>query len=193
MGAEAIRDERIVSLMPLVRRLARRVARGNRTVEYEDLVSEGTVGAIQAVDRWDEGRDVALAAFAGRRILGQMYDSIRDYSPLSRGHWKQVLDGEEHFYLSSLHTPVHDDNGNITLAELLPDNEDTIAKMVDALAVREVLEQMSEKDQELFTLYYYKGLTLKSIGSRFGVSESRISQRMTQAHKRAYRLLQELA
>ena len=42
--------------------------------------------------------------------------------------------------------------------------------------LKEAVEELSEKDQLILSLYYEKGLTFREIGEVIGVSESRISQ-----------------
>jgi DNA-directed RNA polymerase specialized sigma subunit len=46
----AEREERVRSLMPLTRKLARRLKRLVRNLDADDLVGDGCVGLIRAVD-----------------------------------------------------------------------------------------------------------------------------------------------
>lgn len=186
------RNEAIVSLMPLVSQIARKVQRQVPSYALDDLVSEGMIGAIHAVDRFDEEHGTALPAFANRRIHGQIWDYVRATSPLGRKDYEKVLDGEAHpVSFSSIDAPVHSspDDGNMSLADLLPDDEDAITRMVDQLAIRTVMGQVPEKFQDILQAYYYAGMTLKQIGNLRGVSESRISQQLREAHDWAYHYL----
>lgn len=64
--------------LPLVRKIARRIhARLPRSVSIDDLVQEGSIGLIEAIDRYDEHRLVPLALFARRRITGAILDRLR--------------------------------------------------------------------------------------------------------------------
>lgn len=76
--AERERERRIVEHLPLVRALAYRYA--NRGEPLDDLVQVGTVGLIKAVDRFDESRGTAFAAFATPTILGEIRRHFRDTS-----------------------------------------------------------------------------------------------------------------
>ena len=58
-----IRDELIEMHLPLVRHIASRYA--DRGEPLDDLVQEGSLGLVQAVDRFDPSRGVAFASFAG--------------------------------------------------------------------------------------------------------------------------------
>jgi RNA polymerase sigma-B factor len=62
--------------MPLVRRLARRHA--GRGEQVEDLVQVGSIGLINAVDRFELDRDVDLSAYAIPSIVGEMKRHLRD-------------------------------------------------------------------------------------------------------------------
>lgn len=183
---QATREERIKSLVPLARMMARNLARKMPMADVEDLTSEAMVGAIQAVDRWSEEAGVPLAQFASTRIRGQMYDYLREIGPLSRSHWKRVCEGEVEFRLQSLSDPI----GEATLlVDALSDDSDSIGQMLDIHAVRQVIDIMSEDDRALLIEYYYEGLTLREIGERRGVTESRISQKMKKVYDVAYRYI----
>lgn len=185
------RTEAIVSLMPLVSQLARKAQRQVPQFALDDLVSEGMIGAIQAVDRYDEC-DVPLPAYAYRRIRGQIWDHVRDYGGLSRNHYAAVKEGEEQFFVNSLDAPISTgsrDSDGMMLADLLPDDEDAIARMVDELAIRAVMSQVPEKFQDLLQAYHYAGLSMKQIGELRGVTEGRVSQLLNEAHDWAYHYL----
>jgi RNA polymerase sigma factor for flagellar operon FliA len=53
-------------------------------VALEDLVSAGTIGLIQAVDRYDAARGTQLGTLADRRIRGAILDHLRSLDPLPR-------------------------------------------------------------------------------------------------------------
>ena len=79
------REEMILSHLPQVQLIALRIwNRCARQVELEDLVSEGVIGLMQAVDRYDPGRECLLKTLAEHRIRGAMLDYLRRLDPLSR-------------------------------------------------------------------------------------------------------------
>lgn len=81
----ATREERILSHLPLVRLIAREIHRQcPRTVALEDLLSAGTIGLIQAVDRFDAARGTQLGTLADHRIRGSIRDYLRSLDPLPR-------------------------------------------------------------------------------------------------------------
>lgn len=79
------RDQLILAHLPQVHLLADRLHRRcPACVEIEDLISVGTVGLIQAVDRFQPERGLKLKTLAEHRIRGAMADYLRTLDPLSR-------------------------------------------------------------------------------------------------------------
>jgi RNA polymerase sigma-B factor len=75
-SAASSRSDTIAAHLPLVRSIAQRYLRHGEPLE--DLVQAGTVGLIKAVDRFDPGRDVDLAALARPSIEGEIRHHLRD-------------------------------------------------------------------------------------------------------------------
>lgn len=187
------RDEAVISLMPVVLSIARKMHHQVPDFPYDDLVSEGWIGAIQAVERYDPAQGASLATFGANRVRGQMMDHIRSYSWLSRRDYGRVKKGTARFCLHSLDEPVMrgGTDDEVSLADLLPDDEDTVARMIDVLAIRTVITQLPEKHRFVLVAYYYDDLTLAQIAKRAGVTVSRISQRLKAARQAAYRQLMQ--
>jgi RNA polymerase sigma-B factor len=78
----ALRERLVELYLPLVRTIARQFAhRGER---LEDLVQVGSIGLIEAIDRFDCERGDDLAAFAIPTIRGAIRNHLRDRSTLVR-------------------------------------------------------------------------------------------------------------
>lgn len=80
---DAERDARIRDLLPLVRALARRVRRMVPGANHDDLIGDGSIGLIRAVDAFDPALGVPLERYARRVILGAMLNGIRRLDPIS--------------------------------------------------------------------------------------------------------------
>lgn len=83
MPAETVsREERerlILEHMPQVRLIARKIhERVPDTVAFEDLLSAGVIGLINAIDNFDARQNVKLRTYAEFRIRGAILDSLRD-------------------------------------------------------------------------------------------------------------------
>jgi len=84
MMTPSLREELILSHMSQVKLLARRLHRRCPQVELDDLISVGTIGLIQAVDRFDLSRNLKLKTLAEHRIAGALLDYLRYIDPLPR-------------------------------------------------------------------------------------------------------------
>lgn len=71
-----VREELILAHMNLVRYLARKFM--NRGEPLEDLIQVGTIGLINAIDRFDPGRGIRFATYATPTILGEIRRYFRD-------------------------------------------------------------------------------------------------------------------
>ena len=74
------------------------------------------------------------------------------------------------------------DVGVFNLSPNLIDNpENSIEMMETKQALADAIDQLSDKEKKVITLYYFDELTLKEISAVLGVSESRVSQIHTKA------------
>ena len=83
-AAPFMRESATEENLSLVRFLARQLhARLPQHVELEDLVSAGTMGLLDAVERFDGEKKTQFRSYAQYRIRGAMMDSLRaaDWSP----------------------------------------------------------------------------------------------------------------
>ncbi|MHC1682512.1 MAG: FliA/WhiG family RNA polymerase sigma factor [Clostridiaceae bacterium] len=80
------KEEIIQKYIPLVKYIASRVILGKtRYIEFEDLVSYGVVGLIDAINKFDESKGMKFSSYASIRIKGAMIDELRKNSPISKG------------------------------------------------------------------------------------------------------------
>ncbi len=92
------REAAIRALFPLVRQIARRIRRLVAGVELDDLIGDGCIGLIRAVDHFDPMRGPSLEQYAGRLIVGAMLNGIRRMDPVSERSRRMVRDGENERY-----------------------------------------------------------------------------------------------
>ncbi len=87
----ALRNELILHYMPLVRFAVSRLGiPPTSMLEAEDLVSYGTIGLMNAIDRYDPTRGVRFEAFATARIRGAVIDQLRALNWLPRSAVSRV-------------------------------------------------------------------------------------------------------
>ena len=76
--SQELREKLIIEYAPLVKVVAGRLSMYlGYNVEYDDLVSYGIFGLIDAIDKFDLGKDVKFETYASLRIRGAILDQIR--------------------------------------------------------------------------------------------------------------------
>lgn len=92
--SDKVREELILEYVPLVKLVAGRLNMYlGYTVEYDDLVSYGVFGLIDAIDKFDLCKGIKFETYASLRIRGSILDQIRkmDWIPRSvRQKQKQI-------------------------------------------------------------------------------------------------------
>ncbi len=90
-----IREQIIIEYVPLVKVVAGRlnIYLGSN-VEYDDLVSYGIFGLIDAIDKFDYGKGIKFETYASLRIRGSILDQIRklDWIPRSVRQKQKAID-----------------------------------------------------------------------------------------------------
>ncbi|KMO86700.1 RNA polymerase subunit sigma-70 [Megasphaera cerevisiae DSM 20462] len=121
-----------------------------------DTIQEGTLGLIEAVERFDYTRNIAFPLFAVHRIRGEIVD---------------YLNKEGHVTSLSLDEP--NENG-LTLRELLPDEGVDIAEQTGQRLlfehVAKVLERLPKNEQLVVEEVYLKDKQQKHIARDMDVS-----------------------
>lgn len=83
-GDEGEREQLLLQQLPQVRYIARRIhERLPRHVPLEDLIHAGVLGLIDALHKFDRGKQVQFGSYAKFRVRGAILDSLRamDWSP----------------------------------------------------------------------------------------------------------------
>ena len=75
---QELREQLIIEYAPLVKLVAGRLSMYlGHNVEYDDLVSYGIFGLIDAIDKFDLAKNVKFETYASLRIRGAILDQIR--------------------------------------------------------------------------------------------------------------------
>jgi RNA polymerase sigma factor FliA len=206
-----LRNRLVLQYAPLVKYVAGRLrTRMPDTVEQDDLVSDGVLGLMDAIERFEPARGLSFQTFAVPRIRGAIIDGMRsmDFVPRSvrdklRTVQRAHVTLEERLGRAPEDTEVAQEVGipvqqlrdlsrqassnhanldDFDLADELSQAADHRVEQGDVKAsLMRVVDQLAERDQVIIALYYFEGLTLAEIGQVLGVTESRVSQ----VHRRA--------
>ena len=83
-------EEFIVNNMNIVKNIASKYYTDKIGLDYEDLVSYGVMGLIDARKKFDESRGVKFSTYASIRVSSFIIDEIRKYSPVSRTYMSKI-------------------------------------------------------------------------------------------------------
>ncbi|MGE5384916.1 MAG: RNA polymerase sigma factor FliA [Betaproteobacteria bacterium] len=79
------RDSLVQRFVPLVKRIAYHLlARLPASVQFDDLVQNGMMGLLDAMERFEEGFGAQFETYATQRIKGAMLDGLRENDTLPR-------------------------------------------------------------------------------------------------------------
>jgi RNA polymerase sigma factor for flagellar operon FliA len=212
-----LRNRLVLQYAPLVKYVAGRLrTRMPDTVDPDDLVSDGVLGLMDAIERFEPARGLSFQTFAVPRIRGAIIDGMRamDFVPrsvrdklrivtraqvtleerLGRAPEDVEIAGEVGIPVQQLRdltrqaSTNHANLDDFDLADELSHAADHQVEQGDVNAsLMRVVDQLGERDQVIIALYYFEGLTLAEIGQVLGVTESRVSQ----VHRRATTSLRE--
>ena len=221
------RGRKIESLIYIAERIAKTFHRKvPKHILYDDLLSSGIVGLVDAGDRYDPGKCGSIERYAQIRVRGAILDELRSLDWASRSLRRLSTDvknaavelsqklgrdpsAEElanHLGISldSFHEMLHrirpammisldhlsagPDNVRSERSHGLPDPDSPDPsfllhhkKLYDM--IEEELLRMEVRARLVIKLYHFHYMTLKQIGVAIGVTESRVSQILTQVQK----------
>lgn len=144
-----LREQIILAYAPLVKLVAGRLSMYlGYNVEYEDLVSYGIFGLIDAIDKFDLGKEVKFETYASLRIRGTILDQIRkmDWIPRTvRQKQKRIDEAIKQIEMRTGKNASDEELASelgITDEELL--NWQSQLKVTNVVSLNEYLEQGSE-------------------------------------------------
>ncbi len=152
----------------------------HRTVQLGELLSAAYEGLLDAANKFDANKVNARAkhpfrCYATTRIIGEMNDYLRSCSWGTRGNHRKAhsIDTVPSYY--------KDGGQVVTLREVLPARE---RSPIDQLNGRELFDKLirslPRREKMVFKLRFLNSLTMKQVAEVVGISESRVSQILSQ-------------
>ena len=198
------RDEFIEGNLPLVHKLANRF-RG-RGVEYEELYAAGCVGLVKAVDRFEPERGLCFSTYAVPVILGEIRRLFRDGGSVKISRSLKELsvkaarlrdqlsaNGEPRISdiaqalgvtpeeaaeaLCAGIPPVSLDHGGEDGEPLPVPSASGEDALIDRLALRQCLSELSGEDREILMLRYFRRETQCETAQILGMTQVMVSRR----------------
>jgi RNA polymerase sigma factor (sigma-70 family) len=153
------RNRLIENYLPLANKLAIEKKKSLPSwVSLDDLKSAAYFGLVDAANKFDPERFISFGTYAKWRINGEMLDFIRE----------SCRDTER----CSISLDEQDENG-VSLASKIPQGVPTenFNEFFEDLT-----KHLADLDRNILMMYYVEDMSLKEIGGKIGVSESRVSQ-----------------
>ena len=176
-----------------------------KRIDFEELVSYGMIGLMEAADRFDPSRGIAFTTFSYYRIRGAIFDGLRDMGVLMRspqGKWVQ-----REANINDLVQTAADDSssgqnvddeikevGNlidkIIPAYLLSLTDESTPDVIDSaelpsdqvemknllVLVRDQVDALSAKEKKIIEKLYFKQTTTTQLAKEMGVTKSWVSR-----------------
>ena len=91
------RNKIVEQFLPLVKKIASDIYQKipEKSVDFEDLCSYGSIGLIEAVERYDPSISIKFQTYAISRIRGSMIDHLRNIDWIPRSLRKKIKDYEK--------------------------------------------------------------------------------------------------
>lgn len=164
------RHKIIESYQPLVFKIALEV--GGYQNWSMDIVQEGTVGLIEAVERFDYTKGVAFSLFASHRIKGRIINYFKSTN-------QEML---------SIDSPIYHNAEALTVAEFLVDSNSQIDLQVEqkhfVAEVLKALERLPSKERAVINNIYLAEQSPKELANDLNLSLSHIYRLQKQGVRR---------
>jgi RNA polymerase sigma factor (sigma-70 family) len=145
--------------IPLANKLAYQKKRTlPRHIDIEELQSAAYLGLVEAASRYDETKGASFPTFAYMRIFGAINDYLRSLGNPS---------------ILSLDSTFGDQDCSLK-DEVRSKDESDFEECLEVVA-----NDLGEQAQDVLRLYLVDELSMKEVGQKIGVSESRVSQLLT--------------
>jgi RNA polymerase sigma factor (sigma-70 family) len=175
------REDAIRRLVPLVRRIARRIVRLVPGADLDDLIGDGCVGIIRAVDGFDPKLGTSLEQYARRVALGAMLNGVRRLDPVSERVRRVIRVAErERYALAVQHGALP------TSAELearFPsapsggeDPADAVIANAERRRIHAAIEALPQRQRNVLVAHYFAEQPLRELSDAMHVSPQRVSQ-----------------
>lgn len=176
-GANEVKDQLINANMRLVVNIAKR--HSAQTDNFFELLSDGNMSLIRAVEKFDFGRGFKFSTYASWAIMKNFARSIPD----EKHRKERFVTGHEEVF------------------EVAPDNRTVEQEMLATQerathSVNRLLEYLEPREREIIRMRAglddnHRSMTLEEIGQQFGITKERVRQLNARAMKKLRSIAEE--
>ena len=165
------RDKLISSNLKFVASIAKQYQ--GRGLSYADLIAEGNIGLIKAIDKFDGERGFKVISYSVWWIKQTILEALSkrnasDNEDLPFDYEKPVVTDDENY-----RKEMNDDN-------YISDDCGENKEIVQAEAIKFLMDYLNQREKNIITKYYgldgNKPKTLEEIGMEYGLTKERIRQ-----------------
>ena len=170
-GDMLARDKLISSNLKFVASVAKQYQ--GRGLSYADLIAEGNIGLMKALDKFDGERGYKIISYSVWWIKQTILEALEkrntsDSEDLPNDYEKPLVTDDDDYK-----TEMGDDN-------FLNDGLETNKEMEQSEAINLLMEYLNQRERNIITKYYgldgNKPKTLEEIGMEYGLTKERIRQ-----------------
>lgn len=143
--------------------------------DKEELFSEGVIGLIKAVDKFDVNRNIQFSSYSSRVIM----NDINKY-------FNKIKNSTDETSLSELVS--NDLDNDLTLMDVIVDDNDFVDNILRKeyyKNMNEVIEKLTEDEKKLLYLYFYERKTQTEVSQILGITQSYASKKIIKVLKKA--------
>jgi RNA polymerase sigma-B factor len=188
-GDLSLRNTLVMRHMGLVYQIANKYAAVARD-SHDDLVQEGCLGLIRAIERFRPDYGVQFSTYAYPVISGTIKNYLRDRRRLrGMSRWERSEEGE--FGASDHYIPEGEELLAPEMLEALvgPADEDFTEQVVDRMLAKNLLGRLPILERRIVQHFFYDDLTQREVARIVARSTSRISRILRQALEKIRGLL----
>lgn len=154
----------------------------NRGVPFDDLIAEGNMALIKAIEKYDIKKDVKIITYGVWWIRQAICEIIEE---------KNKIKKDTNYLLEdTFNDETETDNTNQVKVFNLPDEDyDSSEKIIEKQnLIRSLMSGLSKKERLIVEMYYGIGgqeiSNMKEIGENFSISQERVRQILNKALKK---------
>ena len=160
MGAAIAQGEIVPALRRAVSHAVGSIFASRKMPAYfgrDDAEQEAWLGVMSAVARFDGSRKLKAVTFLGKRAHGALWDKLRREGRVGR--------------YGNTRPWIFASNVDELLSVAAPD-----AEPERKIYAQQLLGRVASRPRRILTAYFFDGCTMREIGKREGLGESRVSQ-----------------
>ncbi len=172
----------IEAYQPLVYKIVKNIKAGNEVML--DLIQEGTVGLIEAVERFDPGKNIKFTTYAPFRIRGRIINYLernRKNPSITMDHSTQAM--QDILGMASLFDDPTDTKKNV---EKIAEDDMLLGIVLKSMS------RLSDKERAVVTGIYIHDKKATDLAKELGISNSYLSRLQKKGVRRLRGMLSRL-